>query len=410
MPVSDIDLGSEAHLADPYPTYTQLRKEGPAVYLQRHSVWAITRHRDVKSVLEDPATFSSRKVALNAFANSTLLQGTVLTSDGADHRRLRKVLSQHLAPRALAELTDWIQQEASRAVTDAMATGRIDAVNDLAMPYLVRIFARLLGLDEEDQAELRELVRLAQATFNAFGEPTNALTRAGLPLAEAMFAKITEHCSREKALKHPHSWAAGVYAAVDAGQIREDEAVPLLSAYFVAGVDTLIHGLTHLLHQLAIHPEQWAQLTHDPTEEALAGAWHEALRHGSPVQWFAREVTRTTTVGEAILPLGSQVLLLYGSANRDPDKWGLDAHHFTIHRPDAREHLALGAGPHTCAGGPLAQLEVTTLLRELTRQCPHMALTQTPVRQPSSILRGLKTLPLTLHDHTGHPHEHTPVA
>ena len=67
--------------------------------------------------------------------------------------------------------------------------------------------------------------------------------------------------------------------------------------------------------------------------------------------------------GRQILP-GEPIALAYASANRDeavfeaPDEFRLD-------RPNVRDHLAFGRGPHRCAGMAMARLEFRIALREL---------------------------------------------
>src|SRR5688500_6108801 len=91
-PELDIDLYSDAAIADPYPLYRTGRALGPAVWLSRHEAWAIGRFHDVRAaLLADDALVSGRGVAMNDLVNG---QGTrvTLTSDGDVHHQLRKVL------------------------------------------------------------------------------------------------------------------------------------------------------------------------------------------------------------------------------------------------------------------------------------------------------------------------------
>ena len=51
MPSTDVDLWSDAVLADPYPTYRQLRDTGPVVWLNRYGIAAFPRFAEVRSAL-----------------------------------------------------------------------------------------------------------------------------------------------------------------------------------------------------------------------------------------------------------------------------------------------------------------------------------------------------------------------
>jgi len=59
-PISyDIDVYSDEVLDDPYPHYGILRELGPAVWLPRNQLWAISRHKDVREALRNHQVFSS---------------------------------------------------------------------------------------------------------------------------------------------------------------------------------------------------------------------------------------------------------------------------------------------------------------------------------------------------------------
>jgi hypothetical protein len=56
-PMFDDDLYSARNLRDPYPAYRQLRDLGPAVWMPKRRMWAISRFDDVRIALRRP-TFS----------------------------------------------------------------------------------------------------------------------------------------------------------------------------------------------------------------------------------------------------------------------------------------------------------------------------------------------------------------
>ncbi|NUU22021.1 MAG: cytochrome P450, partial [Streptomycetaceae bacterium] len=98
---SPVDLFDDSVVADPYPTYAELRKLGPAVHLERANAWALPRYDAVKAALNDPETFSSvNGLHLNPEGNQWVTANSVLATDGLEHARLRRVLSKELAPRA----------------------------------------------------------------------------------------------------------------------------------------------------------------------------------------------------------------------------------------------------------------------------------------------------------------------
>jgi 4-methoxybenzoate monooxygenase (O-demethylating) len=88
------------------------------------------------------------------------------------------------------------------------------------------------------------------------------------------------------------------------------------------------------------------------------------------------------------------VLLLLGSANRDPEKWE-NAETYDISRV-AAGHVGYGAGVHVCAGQLLARLEGEALLTALAKHITRIEQIGEPVRAFNNTLRGLSSLPVRL--------------
>ncbi|MEV5778580.1 cytochrome P450 [Streptomyces antimycoticus] len=353
----------------------------------------------MQAALADPGRFSSARVALNDTANDALA-GTVLASDGPSHARLRKVLSPQLARHTLNGLHGVIRRHADQLVAEVVQRGRFDAVSDLAIPLVGRIITYLAGLPGRDRDQL---VAWAEGVFSAFG-PDTPRTRATFPLAQTMVDYLATSATRERV--RPGSWLAEVYAAADRGEIGDDECIPLASAYIVAGAEITIHAITTLLGLLARTPRQWRSLHWRAHDSAFLGAAvREALRYDAPVQWVCRTVTQDTDISGVPLPAGTQVLLLYGSANRDDTVWGPTADQFRMRRSGIRrtgtERLALGHGPHSCAGAHLAHMKITAVLGALARATPTLRLVPSapPCRQLNNVLRGWASLPPDHHHH-----------
>jgi cytochrome P450 len=101
-------------------------------------------------------------------------------------------------------------------------------------------------------------------------------------------------------------------------------------------------------------------------------------------------------IGGVRVPAQAKLLLLLGSANRDPSVFP-DPDRFDVRRANAREHLSFGFGPHTCLGNPLARLEVRVVLEEVSRRLPNLQLApDVHYEYPKNIsLRGPLSLPVT---------------
>jgi len=98
-------------------------------------------------------------------------------------------------------------------------------------------------------------------------------------------------------------------------------------------------------------------------------------------------------IGGRQIPKGSIVAAVIGAANRDPAHFP-DPDRLDVARQENR-HIAFGFGIHFCLGAPLARIEGQVAIGTLLRRWRALKLvSDTPEWRESSVLRGLKTLPV----------------
>ena len=125
----------------------------------------------------------------------------------------------------------------------------------------------------------------------------------------------------------------------------------------------------------------------------LPGALVECLRYESSVQALARTTTEDVEVDGVRIPAGEKVLMLYGSANRDPREYGETADRLDVRREVSR-HLAFSSGPHFCIGNHLARLQAQVAVEELFAAHPHVTVDpEAGERHESAFVRGWVSLP-----------------
>lgn len=383
---SDLDLFSAEHIADPFSTLDRLRELAPAVYMERHEFWLLSRYADVRAATADWNTFTSAEgVALRRDLNPNHV-GSVLGTDPPEHDRLRAILSEKLAPRALTTLRAGVRASAEEVVEDMVARGQFDVVSDVARTYPINVISDLVGLPKHGRERLQPG---ADAIFAAFGPPTQFLEDR-TPDIQAYFELIFTMTDRNALT--PGSWGAFLMDAVDAGKISFQDAIQTMSAYLVAGMDTTVNAISALFEVFAQQPDTWEALRADPS---LRGpVFEEALRLEAPVQGFFRKTTREVIVDGVEIPAGQRVMLHWGAANRDPRHYPNPAR-FDIRR-NPLDHLAFGYGTHGCAGQGLARLEVSALLDAYLPRVRRFVLTAEPTRHYNPIVRSLETVPVVL--------------
>jgi 4-methoxybenzoate monooxygenase (O-demethylating) len=281
-------------------------------------------------------------------------------------------------------LRDTFEREAELLIAQLVERREFDGVADLAEAYPLKVFPDAVGISEEGR---ENLLPYGTMVFNSFG-PRNDLFNQAMANAGPVRDWIMSKCSR--AALAPGGLGMQIFAAVDAGELSEDEAGMLVRSFLSAGIDTTVYGLGNALYCLARYPEQWRALRENPN--LIRGAFEEVLRFEAPVQTFFRTTTRAVDVAGVHLGDGEKVLLFLAAANRDPRRWD---------RPDtfdvsrrAAGHMTFGTGIHGCVGQAVARLETEVILTALARRVASFELTAEPERRLNNTLRGFDTLPL----------------
>ncbi|MYS91643.1 MULTISPECIES: cytochrome P450 [Streptomyces] len=385
IPVYHPDLYSASAIRDTYPHYAALRALGPVVWLSKHKVYALPRYAECKQVLLDDDTFvSSGGVGLNPVANR-VGQGTTLFSDGDEHARRRSLLAHRLTPRALRTMQDTVDQQAAAVVEAAAARRTVDAV-EVATALPMSVVPDLVGWPQQGR---EHLLRWAGATFDALG-PFNRQAVRTLPASLGMM-RYARGVVRDRSVLDG-SMGHDLLRASDEGRIMPAECVTMMIDYLAPSLDTTISAISSALYLFATHPEQWRLLKADP--DLVPKAVNEIVRYESPIRAFSRTAARDTELAGVPLPKGSRVLVLYGSANRDPLEWD-DPDTFDIRR-DAARQLGFGQGTHGCAGQGLARLETSAMLRALIERVDRIEPTGTPEWSLNNVIHRLERLPLEL--------------
>jgi cytochrome P450 len=148
-----------------------------------------------------------------------------------------------------------------------------------------------------------------------------------------------------------------------------------------------------LLYRLLEHPELMAQLRADPS--LIPTAVEEGLRFDSPVSGLFRTNAADCPIRGETIAAGSKLQLLYGSANRDPERFEKPDEFRLDREPnELRRHVAFGWGIHFCIGAPLARQETRITFERLLARLEDIELAGEPRRNESFVLHGLTRLPV----------------
>ena len=214
---STLDPYADEALLNPWPRYRELREMGPAVWLVRCGMFALTRYDVVVKALRDWQAFpSSFGVMMNDEMNQ-VLRGNTLCSDGEAHDRLRRVVTRPLTQAALKSLEEEVEREAEAIVARLCARGRFCAAGELATYLPVTIVSNAVGLPEEGRERMMEW---STGMFNCFG-PMNERARNSMPVLSEMMHYARTHAVPGK-LK-PGSWAEAIHQAAADGEVPSEQ-------------------------------------------------------------------------------------------------------------------------------------------------------------------------------------------
>jgi cytochrome P450 len=384
---TDTDLFADDVIADPHPTYRELRDQGAAVWMSRYECWILPRYAEVFAALRDHGTFSSASgVSLNDLMNQAT-KGSTLCTDPPEHDLLRRILGRRLTPRALQGHEEDFLHRARVLVDELVAKQSFDTVADFSSAFPLSVVPDLLGCPEDGR---EHLLKWASAAFQAEG-PMNERTQACLPDLQE-FIGYTTRLSVNANLT-PGSWGDQMLHEARAGEIDEKLLPPLLIDYLGPSIDTTISALSTAVWQFARHPEQWTALRED--RSLIENVVNEAVRLEAPIRGFARCLTRDYEAGGARLAAGDWVFVSYASANRDERRWE-NPDDFDLRRNTAG-HVGFGTGIHSCVGQGLAKLEARALFTALADRVTRFEITAEPTWNVHNILRGIGSLPVTVH-------------
>lgn len=385
IPHLEVDLFTDAVLANPFPSLAALRDAGSVVWLDAHDMFAVGRYADVRAVLDDDTTFiSGEGVGLNELMNS-MGPGTTIMSDGAEHRTQREIIGRPLTPRALADLRPEAQAIADDLVDRLVAQQRFDAISDLAEVLPATWVPDLLGWPADGRDRLLDW---AGDTFDAFGPMNARAAAAGDGLLE-----MSAYAQKLAAASLPDTcFAARIQRAAEAGEIDPSRCPMLFVDYLGPSLDTTISAIGNAIWLFATHPDQWALLRAEP--QRVKAAFNEVLRLETPISCFTRVAKVDTAIGDAELAAGSRVLMSFASANRDERRWD-DPERFDITRESAGQ-IAFGHGEHACVGMGLARLEGTAILTALAERVTTIELAAEPTRKLNNLIRSFASLPVAV--------------
>jgi cytochrome P450 len=387
----------DPYLADPYPFFAQARAATPVFYSPDLDYWVVTRYHDIRNIFQTPKVFSAVNTLeplqpICPAARHLLAEGgfrpipTLTNSDPPGHSRVRRLTNIAFTTRRVADMEPFARELTGRFFKERLPHGRADLVRDLAWELPALVIFRVLGIPDEDVPRVK--AGAESRLLLMWGRPSE---EEQIRLAQGMagFWRYAEALVASRAEQPRDDFTSDLLLARDGelAALNPHEVTQIVYELLFAGRETTTGMITNALRQLLTHREAWEEIRRDPS--LIPNALEEVRRFDSSVIVWRHRTTQAVEIGGVPVPAEANLLLLLGSANRDPAVFE-DPERFEIHRQSAREHLSFGFGTHYCLGAPLARLEARVVVEELTARLPslHLVPGQRLRFQPNTTFRG----------------------
>jgi cytochrome P450 len=336
-------------------------------------------YASVRRAMDDHETFSSRVTHPGGRAPEWLV-----FLDPPRHTKLRAVVGRAFTPRAIGALEPRIRELSRDLLHHAAEQGSVDLVAEYSGPLPTMVIAEMMGIPLADRPRFmtwsQAIVNLGYAIMG--GEQGARAVREHAAVREEMTSYLTALVAERRTSPRDDLLTRLVEGEVDGEGLSDAEILGFFQLLLSAATETTTNLIDNAILSFAEHPGQLARLRAEP--RLMATAIEEVVRYRSPGQIMFRQTTREVTLHGQTIPAGRFVLVMVGSANRDPARFS-SADRFDIGR-DPNPHIAFGHGIHSCLGAALARLEARVALSDLLLADFELALVHDEPWEPRSAL------------------------
>ncbi|MFP6815065.1 MAG: cytochrome P450 [Pseudomonadales bacterium] len=387
-------LDAPEFFRNPYPYYRIMRDHYPVFHDKLHNCYWVTRYDDITECYFDDEGFNT----IPKGSSSGVLGNTQLELSGIEHRRRRNLYGQHLVGESLKlripaierlaeeKIDSWDDATDTEWVLDSNGVRTVELGRMFANEFPINVVCEVLGFPREAQADfyywynsmmsglggsethkqgLEARQHLEDYVEGIVEErrvtPTFLYDNDGNPLGKDIITKLCE-------------------TRVDGDYLSTEEITSNIALVVGGGGETTRGAIMNMWYLLLQHPEQFEAVSAD--ESLWDKAFHETLRHSTPIGGQPRHNTFDIEMHGVTIPAGSLVNMVDFSANHD-DRIFADPETYNIFRDDLYagkllrsgyrkegkcSHMAFGVGPHLCPGAWISHQEAVVGSRILRQR------------------------------------------
>ncbi|KOA77233.1 MULTISPECIES: cytochrome P450 family protein [Bacillus] len=358
--------------------------------------WLITRYEDAELLLKDSRLVVDPRGILPEEAERgffptpelKLLSDNLLSKDGEDHMRLRKLVQKAFTPQMILKLTNQIEEICNELVNSMEGKKTIDLMEEYARPLPIAVISKVLGVPSED--------------YDLFTEWANVLTDSSAQNLEIITPKLREFIAyldgiiEEKRKCQTGDLISELVKEINNDKLHKSELYSMIFFLIVAGYDTTVNLIGNGMLNLLRNPVEYTFLKNNP--ETIESAIEELLRTSSPILLSKGRWAKESFEYKSFEILkGDVVIVSNAAANHDPVKFE-NPYSLNLKRIN-NKHLSFGKGEHHCLGAFLARLESKIAFLTLINRLPTIELSvdlKEIMWRDSPMIRSLEKLPITI--------------
>ncbi len=288
----------------------------------------------------------------------------LLSIEGEDHLRLRKLAGPAFSPKTIEPLAPFFAALANELIDNFIDKGSCEFMSEFAEPFSARVITGLLGLDNELWPKVADLATKLGYVFSVTIKEDLPLIEEGLQ----GILDISNELIRKSRLSSKDDFVGTLLkATLDGKAITDEELLSLVSLLIFAGFDTTRNQIGLGIKTFSKHPKQWRLLGENP--DLARVAVEEIMRVNPTITWVSRETSVDMEYKELTIRAGTTIHLLTIPAGSDPRKFVNNEFDITAERAP---HFGFGGGMHHCIGHYVARLDMKEAFKALATRLPNM--------------------------------------
>ena len=352
---------------------------------------AILRYEDSNALLKDKRLYQGTRRWPSHFGIDDGLLANwwpdiMLSIEGEDHLRLRKLSGPAFSPKVLEPLIPTFAELAHELIDGFCERGTAEFMSEFAEAYSARVITGLLGIDKSQWREIADLATELGYVFSVTIKDDLEVIEHGLSgLLEISKALIESRQGTDG----DDFVGALIRANSDGKKITGHELLMLVSFIIFAGFDTTRNQIGLGLQTFSKHMDQWRNLGENP--DLARSAVEEVMRVNPTITWVSREASVDVEYKDLVIPQGKTIHLLTIPSGSDPRRFEKTEFDITAGRPP---HFGFGGGMHHCLGHYVARLDMAEAYKALAQRLPDFEILDGATYLPDSGNTGPIELPI----------------